>query len=97
MAEDKKDLFQGFDALSSMLYKDDGSDEPKAKVKVDDDDVDEPDTVVDDDDKGDDVGDTDEPDEVDDNNKGDDDDKTRKKEYYDGTYEYLKNIGITEI
>jgi len=29
--------------------------------------------------------------------EGDDDDKTRKKEYYDGTYEYLKTIGITEI
>ena len=51
MAEDKKDLFQGFDALSSMLYKDDGSDEPKAKVKVDDDDVDDDDDDDDDDDQ----------------------------------------------
>lgn len=31
MAEDKKDLFQGFDALSNLLYKDDGSEEVKAK------------------------------------------------------------------
>lgn len=36
MAEDKKDLFQGFDALSSLLYVDDGSDvEDKAKPKED--------------------------------------------------------------
>lgn len=43
MAEDKKDLFQGFDALSSLLYKDDGSDDVKAKPKVDDDEpIDEP-------------------------------------------------------
>lgn len=75
MAEDKKDLFHGFDALSTMLYKDDGSDEPKAKAKVDDDDVDEPDTVADDDDTTDDVAGTDEPDKVDDDDKGDDDDK----------------------
>ena len=41
MAEDKKDLFQGFDALSSLLYKDDGSGEPIAKPKDDDDDTDD--------------------------------------------------------
>lgn len=29
--------------------------------------------------------------------KGDSEDHTRKPEYYDGTYEYLKNIGIVEI
>lgn len=29
--------------------------------------------------------------------EGDDDDATRPKEYYDGTYEYLKSIGIKEL
>jgi hypothetical protein len=58
---------------SDLLYKDDGSDEPKAKVKVDDDDVDEPDTVVDDDDTTDDVAGTDESDKTDDDKVGDDD------------------------
>ncbi|MBQ2961596.1 DNA/RNA helicase domain-containing protein [Methanobrevibacter sp.] len=29
--------------------------------------------------------------------EGDDDDKTRLKEFYDGTYEYLKSIGIKEL
>jgi hypothetical protein len=27
--------------------------------------------------------------------EGDDEEGTRKKEYYDGTFEYLKAIGIT--
>ena len=29
--------------------------------------------------------------------EGDDEDGTRKKEYYDGTWEYLKGIGIQEL
>ena len=29
--------------------------------------------------------------------EGDADDATRKAEYYDGTYEYLRRIGIAEI
>lgn len=29
--------------------------------------------------------------------EGDDEDATRPSEYYDGTYEYLKSIGITEL
>jgi len=29
--------------------------------------------------------------------EGDDEDHTRKKEYYDGTYNYLKNIGVKEL
>lgn len=29
--------------------------------------------------------------------EGDDEDQTRKKEYYDGTYEYLKSIGIKKL
>ena len=29
--------------------------------------------------------------------EGDEEDKTRKKEFYDGTYNYLKNIGIEEL
>ena len=29
--------------------------------------------------------------------EGDDEDKTRLREYYDGTYEYLKSIGIEEL
>lgn len=29
--------------------------------------------------------------------EGDDEDPTRKREYYDGTYEYLKCIGIKEL
>lgn len=28
---------------------------------------------------------------------GSKEDKTRKKEFYDGTYEYLKSIGIKEV
>lgn len=31
--EDKKDLFQGFDALSSLIYRDDGSDLDKARER----------------------------------------------------------------
>ena len=29
--------------------------------------------------------------------EGDDEDETRKTEFYDGTYEYLKSIGIKEL
>lgn len=29
--------------------------------------------------------------------EGDDEDKTRKREFYDGTYEYLKSLGIKEL
>lgn len=29
--------------------------------------------------------------------EGDDEDKTRKREFYDGTYEYLKSLGINEL
>lgn len=29
--------------------------------------------------------------------EGDPDDETRRPEYYDGTYEYLKSLGLREI
>ena len=29
--------------------------------------------------------------------EGDPDDETRRPEYYDGTYEYLKSLGLQEI
>ncbi len=29
--------------------------------------------------------------------EGDDNDETRKNEYYDGTYGYLKSLGISEL
>jgi hypothetical protein len=29
--------------------------------------------------------------------KGNDSDKTRRSEYYDGVYHYLKSVGVSEI
>ena len=76
MAEDKvdkKDLFQGFDALSSLIYRDDGSGEPIAKPR-DDDDTPEPDFTGDNDDDDNDIQ---EPDS--DSDDGDDDDSKSGK------------------
>jgi len=94
MAEDKKDLFQGFDALSSMIYRDDGSDEPKAKARVDDDDNDEPVDDLDDDSKTDTNDSKIDDDSTDDTSKTDTDDSKTDDDSLEDLSQYEGEVSV---